>query len=240
MNKSELFFNEKNKPLFSFLVELMIGGWTGAILGWTVATGVFDARFFTYFTYALGFSFYLFIFLSETESELHEWLILLTLPIYTCLTIFVYIAIVVIVYKNDWVIIRDSVFAGGDLSLGEVHTGDWLFHYLPPFTMLVYTLVNYVPISATNYLFWSEKSKRAKFTYVAYVFLTPMLILGCYMVTMPFDSNYPTKMRTWQVCVLVFGLSAAIQAIYIAGSYSVAMTLGKFVVNYPNFVPILE
>lgn len=225
----------KRKPLFAFFVELMIGGWTGAILGWAIADNVFDPRFFTYFTYALGAVFYLFMFLSETDTILNRWMIMLVLPIYTCLTVFVYIAIVVIVYKNDWVIIRDSVLAGGDLTIGEIHTGDWLFHYLPPWTLLVYTLVNYDIIARTNYPLWSSKSTLFKLSYSIYVIIVPAIILGCYMVTMPFDKNYPTKMRTWQVCSLVFGLSTSIQLIYLAGSYSIATTLGKLLAKRKKY-----
>lgn len=217
----------KNKPLYSSFIEAMIGGWTGAILGWAIADGIFDARFFTYFTYALGFAFYLFMFFSETDSSLHKWMVILIFPIYTCLTVFVYVAIVVIVYKNDWVIIRDSVFAGGALSIGEIHTGDWMFHYLPPFMLLVYILVNYVSIAKFNYRMWSSNTTGFSIAYSLYVIVFPALILGCYMITMPFDKNYPTKMRTWQICLLVFGLSTSIQLLYLTGSYSVANTIGK-------------
>lgn len=222
----------ERKPLFASFLELLIGGWTGAILGWAVADGVFDARFFTYFTYALGFVYYNFMFLSETDSTLHRWATVLTLPIYACLTLFVYFAIIVIVYKNDWVIIRDSVFAGGELTIGEIHTGDWFFHYLPPSMLLAYILVNYESIAKINYMIWSSKSSLSKLTYCLYVIILPLIILGCYMITMPFDKNYPTKMRTWQIVAMVFGLSTSIQLLYLAGSYSVATTLGKFLTKH--------
>jgi len=222
----------ESKPLFASFMEIMIGGWTGAVLGWTIADGVFDARFFTYFTYAVLYAFYNFMFLSETDSTLHRWMIVLLYPICTCLTMFVYVAIIVIVYKNDWVIIRDTIFAGGALTIGEVHTGDWLFHYLPPLMLLLYTLVNYASIAKINYGIWSVDSFKFKLTYCLYVIIIPAVILGCYMITMPFDKNYPTKMRTWQICSMVFGLSTGIQLVYLAGSYSVATTLGKFLVKH--------
>lgn len=220
------------KPLVSSLVELLIGGFTGGVLGWAIADNVFDPRFFTYFTFAFGFSFYLFIALAETESLLHRWLIILLLPIYTCMTMFVYVAIVVIIYKNDWVLIRNTIFAGATLTIGEVHTGDWLFHYLPPLLLLVYILFNYSPIAKNNYLVWSSKSTAFKLCYCLYVLVLPALILGCYMITMPFDENYPTKMRTWQICSMVFGLSTAIQLFYLAASYSIGTTLGKILNDF--------
>lgn len=217
----------KNRTWFTFFVELAISVWIGSILGWAIATNVFDARFFTYFNLANGFAFYLILALAQTDSNLFHWALIAVLPIYICLTMFIYIAIVVIVQNNDWVFIRDSLFGGGELTIGEVHTGDWMFHYVPPVLLLVYVAVNFVDTAKTNYGVWSSDRVLFKVAYSLYVLITPALILGCYMVTMPFDKNYPTKMRTWQVCTLVFGLSTAIQLVYLAGSYSIATTLGE-------------
>jgi hypothetical protein len=222
----------KNKPLFTFLVELIIAVWTNSILGWAIADDVFDPRFFTYFTYAFGAYFYSFMGISEVEPYLNEFLIVFLLPIYMGLAVFVYVAIVVIVYNNDWVIIRDSVFGGADLTMGEVHTGDWFFHYFPPFTLLVYCLVNYAPVTTTNFVLWSNDNKLAKIAYCCYVIVIPPVILGYYMLTMPFDENYPMKMRTWQICFMVFLLSTFIQVTYLFGSYSAGMNIGKHLVKH--------
>jgi hypothetical protein len=223
---------KKNKPLFTFLTEFVIAVWTNSILGWAIADDVFDPRFFTYFTYAVGAYFYNFMGISEVEPYLNEFLIVFFLPIYMGLTVFVSVAIVVIVFNNDWVLIRDSIYGGADLTMGEVHTGDWIFHFFPPFILLAYCLVNYAPITTTNYFLWSDENKLPKIVYCCYVIVIPSLILGYYMLTMPFAENYPMKLRTWQICIMVFLLSVLIQVFYLLGSYSAAMNIGRHLVKH--------
>ena len=216
------------KSWFTHLVEILLGLWTGAILGWSIADNVFDPRFFTYFNYAVGYFFYLAIALSEPEKDLRDFILLFILPIYLGLTIFVYIAIVVIIENNDWVWIRDTLFGGGSLTVGQVHTGDWIFHYLPPVFILIFVLVNFTRIAVANWRLWDSANNLWRFVYSTCVLFTPAIMLGLYMLTMPFNKNYPTHMTSSQTVLLVLGLAIGIQAFYLMAAVSIATTLGKW------------
>jgi hypothetical protein len=201
---------------FSLILVFVIVLWVGGILGYFIAAEIFDPRFFTYFNYALGFAFYNVLYLSFFSVELFEFVTLFLLPVYFNTTTFVFIAIVVIVALNDTVFTRASVLGGTNRTIGETHTGDWIVHYLPMVALLavLISIQAYYLEFVQNY--WKYASKLARIFYVFYLFLTPLAILLIYMLTMPFDQNYPTTLSTWELLLLVIGMSLAIQAALVA------------------------
>jgi len=187
--------------------------WMGFMLGYLVAKEIFDPRFFTYFNYALGFAFYNILYVSFFSVELFEFVTVFLLPVYVGTTLFVFFAIVVIVELNDWVFVRTTLLGGTNRTIGDNHTGDWIVHYFPAFCLLLVLLsiARYYMAFVGNY--WQSLQKNGKAFYVVYVLLTPLSILVVYMITMPFDGNYPTSLSNWQVGMLVVGMSLLIQGI---------------------------
>jgi len=208
---------------FSLILVFASALWVGTMLGYFVAADIFDPRFFTYFNYALGFAFYNLLYVSFFSVELFGFVSLYIMPVYLNITAFVFIAIVVIVALNDNVFIRATVLGGTNRTIGETHTGDWIVHYLP-LVMLILVLLSiqayYLEFVET---FWKYAGRNLKIFYIFYVFLTPLSILLVYMLTMPFDKNYPTTLATWELFLLVIGMSLVIQAIFLA-----------FILTYPR------
>jgi hypothetical protein len=200
---------------FSLILIFVIVLWVGGVLGYFIAAEIFDPRFFTYFNYALGFAFYNALYLSFFSVELFEFVSLFLVPVYFNTTTFVFIAIVVIVALNDTVFTRASVLGGTNRTIGETHTGDWIVHYLPMVALLavLLSIQTYYLEFVQNY--WKYATRNARIFYVFYLFLTPLAILLIYMLTMPFDQNYPTTLATWELLFLVIGMSLAIQALWV-------------------------
>jgi hypothetical protein len=208
---------------FSLILVFVIVLWMGTMLGYFVAAEIFDPRFFTYFNYALGFAFYNALYVSFFSVEFFDFVVLFLLPVYFNTTAFVCIAIVVIVRLNDTVFTRGSILGGTNMTIGELHTGDWIVHYLPLFAIFAVfvSILAYYLDFLENY--WKYLSKNARIFYIFYLFLTPLAILLLYMLTMPFDQNYPTTLTTWELFLLVIGMSLVLQAIFIT-----------FILTYPK------
>lgn len=184
-------------------------------LGWLLGQGIYDPSFFTYFTYTLLYSFYVFAFVSYSSIKLMQFVYtFLLVPMYGIAS-FVCAAIVVIVACNDWVLVRTTILGGTDRTIGDVHTGDFVLHYLPTIGLSVYVLIHhrYIGVSIANY--WRAFNKSEKIGYIFYIYLAPLLVLLFYMAVMPFDKNYPTRMNNVLVIALVACLSLVIQTFII-------------------------
>lgn len=202
---------------FALIFVFVLVLWVSFLLGYLIGQEVYDPRFFTYFNYALGFAFYNLGFISFFSVEIYEFWCVFLVPVYLNTTGFVFFAIVVIVALNDWVFTRGTALGGTNRTIGETHTGDWLLHYLPlVFLVLVILVINRSYIEfVTNY--WNSMHKTGKVFYVFYVFIVPLAFLLIYMITMPFDQNYPTNLSTLETTLLVFGLSLGISAVFLTG-----------------------
>jgi hypothetical protein len=184
-------------------------------LGWLLGQGIYDPSFFTYFTYTLLYSFYTFAFISYSSVKMMQFVYtFLLVPMYGIVT-FVCFAIVIIVACNDWILVRTTILGGTDRKIGDVHTGDFVLHYLPAIGLSLYIMIHhrYIGISIANY--WRSFSKSEKISYIFYLYLSPLLVLLFYMAVMPFDKNYPTHLNGVLVIVLVSCLSVLIQTLII-------------------------
>jgi hypothetical protein len=213
---------------FSLILVFVIAIWMGVILGYFVAAEIFDPRFFTYFNYALGFAFYNVLYVSFFSVELFEFVTLFIVPIYLNTTTFVCIAIVIIVELNDTVFTRAGVLGGTNRTIGETHTGDWIVHYVPFFSILA--VLGSIQVYYLDFVrnYWKYASRNARIFYIFYAFLTPLVVLLIYMLTMPFAQNYPTTLTTWELFLMVIGLSLVIQAIFL--TFVLTFPRGKLIV----------
>lgn len=184
-------------------------------LGYLMGQGIYDPSFFTYFSYTLLYAFYLVALFSYTSPRSMQFVYsFFFIPMFG-ITSFVAFAIVVIVQCNDWVYLRTTILGGTTRAIGDVHTGDFVLHYLPLIGFLLYAALHsrYIGLSIHN--LWHTLRTGEKMAYVFYLSLAPLLVLGFYMTVMPFDKNYPTMLSNWLIAVLVSVLSLSIQAIII-------------------------
>jgi len=182
-------------------------------LGWLLGQGIYDPSFFTYFTYTLLYAFYTFAFISYSSVKMMQFsYTFFLIPMYG-IAAFVCFAIVIIVACNDWVLVRTTILGGTTRKIGEVHTGDFVLHYLPTIGLTLYVLIHhrYIGVAIAN--FWHSFSKSEKIAYIFYSYLSPISVILFYMIVMPFDRNYPTQLNGILVIVLVATLSLVIQTL---------------------------
>lgn len=188
--------------------------WTSFCLSYFIDNDIFDPRFFTYFNYIIGWTFYITIYVSYFDTTAYQFVVMFFLPIYYNTVFFVGIAIIVIVKCNDYVIIRDTLGTG--LTMGDIHTGDAIVHYVPVAEILFVLLATAAEVATVFRENWLQHSFSRKLGYVLYLYVTPLVVLLLYMQTMPFASNYPVNISTGSVVGLVIGLSVFLQTIYLA------------------------
>lgn len=196
---------------FAFVVVLV----KGAVLGWILGQNIFDPAFFTYFTYALVYAFYVVALFAVMSLRLLQFVYTFLLVPMAGQVLFVYVAIVVIVAEDDWVFTRGSILGGTSRSLGDIHTGDWLFHYLPAVVITLYILIHNHYIALAFHDFWRELRRNERIGYILYLYLLPLSILFFYMLVMPFATNYRVHMSTWTVTALTLGVSVLMQTLLI-------------------------
>jgi len=182
-------------------------------LGWLIGQGVYDPSFFTYFTYTLLYAFYVLAFLSYGSLRGMQFVYTFLLIPMLGIVAFVCFAIIVIVACNDWVLVRTTILGGTTRKIGAVHTGDFVLHYLPLIGFTAYILVHQLYIGMSFDGFWRSLHRGEKVGYLIYLYLAPLAVLWLYMVNMPFDKNYPTKLSEPVVISLTAALSAFLQTI---------------------------
>jgi hypothetical protein len=64
-------------------------------------------------------------------------------------------------------------------------------------------------------LYWKTRSKGELAAYLLYVILAPSVILGLYMITMPFQKNYLVPWSAGVVAAMQIGLSVVLQGLLI-------------------------
>ena len=197
--------------------------WSSFCLAYFISNDIFDPRFFTYFNFILGWGFYVVIFASYFDTTAYQLVVMLCLPVYHNTVFFVGVAIIVIVKCNDFVFIRDTLGTG--LTIGDIHTGDAIVHYVPVAEILFVLLATAAEIATVFRENWLQLSTRGKLGYVLYLYSAPLVVLLLYMQTMPFASNYPVNISTGRVVALVIGLSVFLQTIYLGAMLSTTQGL---------------
>lgn len=182
-------------------------------LGWLIGQGIYDPSFFTYFTYTITYIFYVVAFLSYSSLSGMQFVYTFLLIPMLGVVAFVCFAIVIIVQCNDWVLVRTTILGGTTRKIGDVHTGDFILHYLPFIAFCLYVLVNHLYIGLSFDGFWRSLQKSEKIGYIIYLMTAPLIVLWFYMVNMPFDKNYPTMLSEPIIIILTATLSFFLQAV---------------------------
>lgn len=173
-------------------VVFVIALYRSVVLSFFLSEETLDLRFLTYIMYTLVTTFWWFVLMLAGDVKKLGFALMMLLPIVFNATIFVGIAIVVIVQLNDWIFMHTTVYYGGPRLVGAVHTGDWILHQLPNIEVLVLLLLYNSDINACY-----TTLKTAFFTkvgagvYYAYVVTSGAFVLGMYFATEDFQRNYP-------------------------------------------------
>jgi hypothetical protein len=202
---------QTTKPLgLEFWLPAVLLLMRSVVLGYLIGAEVFDARFFTYLNYLLLTFGFLLLVISARRTRL--WCLYVLPPLWGT-TVFVALAIVVIIQLNDGVFLRTTVFNNGDRSVAGVHTGDWLLHQLPFIEILLVLLALRSQVTASFRSLWAGASVLVKVLYTLYFHTAALALLSFYMVNIDFRSNYPTPISSTAVWLLTVGLALAVEAI---------------------------
>jgi len=182
-------------------------------LSYFISTSIYDARFFTYFNYTFVTTSLALLILSMWNMNSYKLYVLFLLPLTYGTVIFVAFAIVVIVELNDWVFLKTSTFNGGTKTIGLIHTGDFIIHYLPLFEILLVLLLldrSAVPIFKN---FYASLRPSSKVYYTIYFLLSSLFLILLYMINMDFASNYPTSLPIASTIALVVVMAILFQSL---------------------------
>lgn len=182
--------------MFVYYVVSAIFLYRIVILGFLLGLGILDALFFTYINYTLDTLAYGALVLAMWKLPAYKFYVLFVLPLIYGTTIFVFLAIVVIVQMNDGVFLKTTVYNAGTRAVGAVHTGDWLIHYLPLVEIFVILLLLNRTAKPIFQRFYSALSTRGKVLYTSYFLLCSAFVLLLYMLSINFQKNYPTGLAT--------------------------------------------
>jgi len=200
-----------------FVVAIVVFIWLffAATVSYFIGAGVFDPLFFTYITYFTNYCFYGILYASFYSYAMLELTVLAFFPIVYGMTSFVFFAIILIVAINDEVYTRATILGGTTRTFGEEFVGDRILHVFPAVFILVTLLALYRTAGPMLNFYWKTRSKGELAAYLLYVTLAPSVILGVYMITMPFQKNYLVPWSAGVVAAMQIGLSIVLQGILI-------------------------
>jgi len=184
------------------------------LLGYLLGCGSYDASFFTYINYALLTAGFAALELAMWQrTAFLAWVVLL-LPILWGTTMFVAIAIVVIIQLNDGVFLRTTIYNDGTRSVATIHTGDWLLHQLPLIELLLVLFVSRTAMLHCFHVFWRDLARPLYRTlYTIYFVVASLLVLSLYMSNINFSLNYPTSVSQGTVWALTVFLALAVNSL---------------------------
>lgn len=198
---------------FGYWVAAAVLVFRSIVLSGLVAKQIIDLKFYTYQNYTAVAAGFALLLLSMRRSEWFKAYALFALPLFYGTTIYVAVAIVVIINLNDFVLMRGSVHNGGALTDGDLHTGDFLLHQLPLVEVLFVILVNFSWLKAairSEYALWS---KANRVLYILYFLTISSFSISFYMSIYPFDENYPTPLATWELTLLSIAVAIGTEAL---------------------------
>lgn len=176
-------------------------------LGYLLGSATFDATFFTYINYGVLTLAMALLLLSMWNVTAYELWTTLLLPVVWVTTVFVALAIVVIVQLNDGVFLKTTTQNNGTNSVATIHTGDWLLHQFPFVEMLVILLLLRPTLVIIFHNFWRQFSTAGKVAYTIYFHTAGLLVLSFYMINIDYSVNYPTSISSAAIWGLTIGLS---------------------------------
>lgn len=199
-----------------FVVSIVVFVWLYFALttSYFIAADIFDPTFFTYDTYFANYLFYGFLYGSFYSYPLLQIALLGLFPIVYGMTMFVALAIVFIVWLDDEVYTR-AILGGTSRTWGEQFVGDRLIHVVPAVFIFFTLLALYRTAGHMINVTWKTFSKGERAAYLIYVLFVPSVVIGVYMLTMPFQQNYLVPWNIAVVAALSVVLSVALQGVLV-------------------------
>jgi hypothetical protein len=180
------------------------------VLSYFLATLGLDLHFLTYISYTLVTGFYILALAFSNDLVILSYILLFFLPLVFSLILFIDVAIIIIVQLNDWVFTKSTVIYKGTRTVGDVHTGDWLLHYLPAIEILL-LVAFYSDLLRLAYAQYAKiTSKGELLIYKFYIHLVGVVIILIYCVTMNFQQNYPINGALSTAVVIVISCAVAV------------------------------
>lgn len=197
------------------MVSIVVVIWLffSVTISYFIGAAIFDPTFFTYITFFTNWLFYGFLYGSFFSYPLMQVALMVVFPVVYGMTMFVAVAIIAIVMINDEVYTRGTVLGGTTRTFGEQFVGDRVIHVLPAVFIFITLLALYRTAGPLINVSWKTFSKGEKTAYFFYVLLSPSVILGLYMLTMPFQQNYLVPWSVAAITALQLGLSIVLQGI---------------------------
>ena len=191
------------------------------VLGYLLGTGTYDATFFTYINYGILTLSMALLLLSMWHIPAYELWVLFVLPLVWGTTVFVALAIVVIVQLNDGVFLKTTTQNHGTNSVATIHTGDWMLHQLPFVEILLIVLVLRPTAVVIFHNFWNEMRTPGRVGYVIYFHLSALMLLAFYMINVDYAVNYPSDLSAKAIWGLTVGLALLVE-LFLFGFFHVS------------------
>jgi hypothetical protein len=195
----------------AYWVAAVLLTFRSVVLGYLLATGTYDATFFTYINYALLTLGMALLVLSMWSITAYQLWVGIALPLLWGTTVFVALAIIVIVQLNDGVFLRTTIDNEGTNSVSVIHTGDWVLHQLPFVEILVLVLLLSPTAITIFHNLWRQLSTGGKVAYTAYFHLAALMLLSFYMINVDYSVNYPTDLNKGAIWGITIVLALVIE-----------------------------
>jgi hypothetical protein len=187
----------------SYIIISFISLYRVIILAYFISSDGLDLKFFTYINYTLVTMSFMALLLSSWSYVYYSIYCLFIWPITFGVTLFVSIAIVIIIQLNDKLFIKSTTENGGHHTIGLVHTADFFIHQLPALEVAIIAICLIRTSSIIFNNFVKKMNKIQKAFYSIYFLCCSLFLLGLYMITMDFGKNYPTKLPNYLIYLIV-------------------------------------
>lgn len=204
-----------------------------------IASGAIHSNRYTYWNFTLSTLFLLFLSFSYWHSTkkfgfvLFKILTIFFFPMVFGSVCFVLVYIIIVLQMDDgWQLIAATILGGGSLTMGSVHTFDWIIHTGPLVVLLVILWTTYGIDANTCVLSYFEYLSRrvSKWQFLPYYYIAPLIPITIYMIFFNPVEQYPTSAP-----ILTLGLGVI--------SYFIIMTilfLIMFSEQYATFTSYLK
>ncbi len=212
--------NCKNTSCFFIFITIIIT-YKALIIGLLIALEVINLTFFTYINYILTTISFLILAIIETKiiskkkklTKSFRFYTLFIFPVTFGLTAFVSLAVLVIIGLNSSFLIN-IIEPKGPNSFSNIYIKDKIIHAFPfieILLILIFKFRSFKLVFRQDIKFNKMLNKQLKNFYWIYFTLSPLFIIGLYMLTIDFINKYPVPVHILLVILLVIISSLIIQ-----------------------------
>jgi hypothetical protein len=227
IDRIETFFNFKN-VLLIYLILVTI--YRAIILLYLIKNGMFHVNMYTYWNYTLLWIFDILYFIGVLiEGKFLKYITLYIYPIIHGSNFLVFSIIIIVIELNDSIFIKGTIYAGGNIKIGDIHTGDYIVHVLPlieTLLIMLFGLLFYV--RAILYHFKLHVNyKYYQYIYLLYWILSPLIPITIYSFIFNPFIQYPTSLHKFTEIIILLILCMS----YMIFTYIYLITSTRFKIN---------